>query len=172
MTANLAATLLLIGATFFVTDGLQGIAAGALRGLNDTRVPMLFAALSFWVIGFPCVYALAFPVGLGAIGIWIGFSVAVATFAALLVWRFERLSAAHRCRRSRLGVPAELGRWTLPGAAAIQPRWWSACTIAKLGRRGDGIAETPAGPLYVPYTLPGETVDGRAVARPSRPARI
>ncbi len=42
-------------------------------------------------------------------------------------------------------------------------------TIAKLGRRGDGIAETPAGPLYVPYTLPGETVDGRAVARPSRP---
>ena len=38
-------------------------------------------------------------------------------------------------------------------------------TIAKLGRRGDGIADTPAGPLYVPYALPGETVDGRAVAR-------
>jgi MATE family multidrug resistance protein len=91
-TAHLAATLLLVGATFFVTDGLQGIAAGALRGLNDTRVPMLFAAVSFWVIGFPGSYALAFPAGLGAIGIWIGFSIAVATFATLLVWRFARLS--------------------------------------------------------------------------------
>jgi MATE family multidrug resistance protein len=91
-TAHLAATLLLVGATFFVTDGLQGIAAGALRGLNDTRVPMLFAAVSFWVIGFPGAYALAFPAGLGAVGIWIGFSLAVATFATLLVWRFARLS--------------------------------------------------------------------------------
>jgi MATE family, multidrug efflux pump len=93
LTANLAATLLLIGATFFITDGLQGVTAGALRGLNDTRVPMLLAALSFWLIGFNCVYALAFTFGLGAVGIWIGFSVAVASFAALLIWRFERLSA-------------------------------------------------------------------------------
>ena len=52
-TARLAATLLLVGATFFVTDGLQGIAAGALRGLNDTRVPMLFAGISFWVDRLP-----------------------------------------------------------------------------------------------------------------------
>jgi MATE family multidrug resistance protein len=93
LTANLAATLLLIGASFFITDGLQGVTAGALRGLNDTRVPMLFAALSFWLIGFNCVYALAFTFGLGAVGIWIGFSVAVASFAALLIWRFERLCA-------------------------------------------------------------------------------
>ena len=50
-TAKVAGTLLLVGATFFVTDGVQGIAAGALRGLNDTRVPMLLAALSFWLIG-------------------------------------------------------------------------------------------------------------------------
>ncbi len=71
---------------------MQGIAAGALRGLNDTRVPMLFAAVSFWLIGFPSAYVLAFPAGLGAVGIWIGFSLAVATFAALLVWRFARLS--------------------------------------------------------------------------------
>ena len=91
-TAHLAATLLLVGATFFVTDALQGIAAGALRGLNDTRIPMLFAAVSFWVIGFPGSYALAFSAGLGAIGIWIGFSLAVASFATLLVWRFARLS--------------------------------------------------------------------------------
>ena len=91
-TTNLAATLILVGATFFVTDGVQGIAAGALRGFNDTRVPMLFAALSFWLIGFPSAYGLAFAAGLGAIGIWIGFSIAVGTFAVLLVWRFHRLS--------------------------------------------------------------------------------
>jgi MATE family multidrug resistance protein len=92
-TAGLAATLLLIGASFFVTDAVQGIAAGALRGLNDTRVPMLFAAISFWLVGFTAAYLLAFPWGFGAIGIWIGFSLGVATFAVLLVWRFNRLTA-------------------------------------------------------------------------------
>ena len=65
-TARLAATLLAIGATFFVTDALQGIAGGALRGLNDTRVPMLFAAVSFWLIGFPAAYGLAFWAGFDA----------------------------------------------------------------------------------------------------------
>jgi multidrug resistance protein, MATE family len=92
-TAGLAATLLLIGATFFVTDAVQGIAAGALRGLNDTRIPMLFAAVSFWLVGFNSAYVLAFIMGLGAIGIWIGFSLSVATFTGLLIWRFERLTS-------------------------------------------------------------------------------
>jgi MATE family multidrug resistance protein len=95
-TARLAATLLLIGVSFFITDGVQGIAAGALRGLNDTRVPMVFAGLSFWVIGFTCAYGLAFPAGLGAVGIWIGFSLGLGTFAALLIWRFDGLTADGR----------------------------------------------------------------------------
>jgi MATE family multidrug resistance protein len=97
-TARLAATLLLIGASFFVTDGVQAIAAGALRGLNDTRVPMLFAAVSFWLIGFTCVYGLAFPGRLGAVGIWIGFSIAIATFAALLICRFHVLTLPQDAR--------------------------------------------------------------------------
>jgi MATE family multidrug resistance protein len=92
-TARLAATLLAIGGTFFVTDALQTIAAGALRGLNDTRVPMLFAAVSFWLIGFTGAYGLAFWAGLDTIGIWIGFSLSVATYATLLIWRFHRLTA-------------------------------------------------------------------------------
>src|SRR5262249_51762693 len=92
-TVHLAATLLLVGATFFVSDSLQGVAGGALRGLNDTRIPMLFAGLSFWVVGFNSAYLLAFRFALGAVGIWIGFSLAVATFMVLLVWRFERLSS-------------------------------------------------------------------------------
>jgi MATE family multidrug resistance protein len=92
-TARLAAALLLLGATFFVTDGLQGIAAGALRGLNDTRVPMLYAALSFWLVGFASAYALAFWHGFGVFGVWIGFALGLVTFALLLVARFQNLTA-------------------------------------------------------------------------------
>ena len=92
-TVALAALLIMIGASWFITDALQMIAAGALRGLNDTRVPMIYAALSFWLIGFTSGYALAFWAGLGAAGVWIGFALSLATFAALLIWRFDRLTA-------------------------------------------------------------------------------
>src|SRR5262245_26685035 len=51
-TVALAATLLVLGASFFITDGAQTVAGGALRGLNDTRVPLLFSAVSFWAVGF------------------------------------------------------------------------------------------------------------------------
>jgi MATE family multidrug resistance protein len=91
-TAALAATLLAFGSTFFVVDGVQTIAAGALRGLNDTRVPLLFAAVSFWAVGFATSYTLAFPAGLKAIGVWIGFTVGLAVYAALLMWRFNALT--------------------------------------------------------------------------------
>src|SRR5205807_5786987 len=92
-TARLAGMLLLIGATFFINDGLQGIAAGALRGLNDTAVPLVFATLSFWLVGFNSSYGLAFHTGLGVFGVWIGFSLSVAIFAALLIWRFHVLTS-------------------------------------------------------------------------------
>jgi len=92
-TVALAATLLVLGMSFFITDGVQAVAAGALRGLNDTRVPLLFAAISFWGVGFVSCYVLGFPVGLGAIGVWIGLSLATVVFAALLLWRFHALTA-------------------------------------------------------------------------------
>ena len=57
---ELTAMLLLVGATFFVADGIQTVAAGALRGMNDTRIPLLFAAISYWLIGFPAACGLAF----------------------------------------------------------------------------------------------------------------
>lgn len=91
-TVVLAATLLAFGSTFFIFDGIQTIAAGALRGLNDTRIPMIFAAVSFWVVGFATSYTLAFPAGLGAVGIWIGFTVGLGVYALLLVWRFNLLT--------------------------------------------------------------------------------
>jgi len=92
-TAALASSLLVVGATFFIADGLQTIGAGALRGLQDTRVPFLYSAISFWLIGFTACYALGFPLGLGAFGIWIGLSLGLIIYAALLVVRFHRLTA-------------------------------------------------------------------------------
>jgi MATE family multidrug resistance protein len=93
-TLELAATLLLVGATFYVTDGLQSIMAGSLRGMKDTRIPLLFAVVSYWLIGFPAAWELAFPAHLGAVGVWIGLSLGTLVYATLLVLRFIRL--AHR----------------------------------------------------------------------------
>jgi MATE family multidrug resistance protein len=92
-TVKLVGALLLIGATFFINDGMQGIAAGALRGLNDTAIPLVFAGLSFWLVGFTSAYLLAFHANLGVFGVWIGFSLSVTTFAALLIWRFHVLTS-------------------------------------------------------------------------------
>jgi MATE family multidrug resistance protein len=89
---DLTAVLLMVGATFFVADGIQTVAAGALRGMNDTRIPLLFAAISYWMIGFPAAYGLAFRTELGAIGVWIGLSCGTAVYAALLILRFRRLA--------------------------------------------------------------------------------
>lgn len=91
-TVMLAATLLVLGVTFFITDGAQTVAAGALRGLNDTRVPLIIAGFSFWVIGFAGSWYLGFPAGLGAIGVWIGLSLGTGVFAVLLLWRFHALT--------------------------------------------------------------------------------
>jgi multidrug resistance protein, MATE family len=89
---DLTATLLMVGATFFVADGIQTVAAGALRGMNDTRIPLLFAAISYWLIGFPAAWVLAFWTGWGAIGVWIGLSCGTAVYAVLLVLRFRLLA--------------------------------------------------------------------------------
>jgi len=91
-TLQLAAVLLLVGSTFFVADGVQTVASGALRGLNDTRTPLLFAAICFWAVGFSTCYVLGFPLGYGAIGIWIGLAVGLGVYAVLLIWRFHALT--------------------------------------------------------------------------------
>lgn len=91
-TAELATALLLVGATFFILDGVQSIAAGSLRGMNDTRIPLLFAVISYWLIGFPCAWWLAFRTPLGPVGVWIGLSVGTAFYATLLLLRFRVLA--------------------------------------------------------------------------------
>jgi MATE family multidrug resistance protein len=90
---SIASWLLLLGATFFIADGVQTAMAGALRGLNDAKIPMLFAAFSFWVIGFGALYALAFPFKLGVTGVWTGFTIGLIVYCILLVTRFHLLTA-------------------------------------------------------------------------------
>jgi multidrug resistance protein, MATE family len=99
-TVSLAATLLFIGALFFIADGMQSVASGALRGLNDTFIPFLFSFVGFWLVGFSCAYALAFPLGYGAPGIWTGLLTGLIAYAAMLIWRFELLT-----RRGYLPAP-------------------------------------------------------------------
>jgi MATE family multidrug resistance protein len=89
-------TLLRIAALFQLFDGMQIVATGALRGLGDTRTPMLVHFVGYWLIGMPIAYALCFTLGWGAPGIWIGLSVALILIGATLAfaWRI-RSSRAH-----------------------------------------------------------------------------
>jgi MATE family multidrug resistance protein len=91
-TIDLTATLLVVGTTYFITDAIQTIVAGALRGLNDTRVPLMLAVVSYWFIGFTMACLLGFKTGLGAVGVWIGLSCGTAVYAAALILRFRRLA--------------------------------------------------------------------------------
>ncbi|MEH2530445.1 MATE family multidrug resistance protein [Bradyrhizobium sp. AZCC 1588] len=99
-TAELSATLLLVGSTFFIADAIQTIAAGSLRGMNDTRVPLLFAILSYWLIGFACACWLGFWTSLGAVGVWSGLSVGTAVYCVLLLLRFRLLASKPQRRRA------------------------------------------------------------------------
>ena len=85
-----ATSMLAFAAMFQVADGTQVIATGALRGLRDTRVPMLIGALCYWGVGFTSSVVLAFPLGLGGRGVWSGLVLGLFAAAVLLVWRFQR----------------------------------------------------------------------------------
>lgn len=86
--------LLAIAALFQLVDGAQAIALGLLRGVQDTTVPMVMAALSYWVIGIPTSYLLGFVFGLGGIGIWLGLVVGLACAGVFLMARFWGSSLA------------------------------------------------------------------------------
>lgn len=83
----LAAGLLPIAGLFQVADGIQVVSAAVLRGIGDTRMPMLINLLGFWVIGLPVGGLLAFPGGMGARGIWWGLAVGLGLVALLLLLR-------------------------------------------------------------------------------------
>ncbi len=89
----LAVPFLGIAALFQIVDGAQSVGAGVLRGLQDTRWPMIFAAFGYWVVGIGVGVALAFPLGMKGLGVWIGLASGLAVVAVLMVWRWTRRAA-------------------------------------------------------------------------------
>ena len=92
----LAVSFLGIAAIFQIVDGAQVVGAGMLRGLHDTRVPMLFALVGYWAIGIGVGAWLAFRAGWDGVGIWTGLATGLAVVAALMIMRWSR--------RDRLGL--------------------------------------------------------------------
>jgi MATE family multidrug resistance protein len=80
--------LLACAALFQLADGMQVMALGLLAGVQDTKVPMVLASVSYWLIGIPASYALAFPLGFGPVGLWLGLVVGLAMAAISLMARF------------------------------------------------------------------------------------
>ncbi len=85
-----ATQYLLLAALFQLFDATQAVAAGNLRGLQDTRVPMMIAVLSYWAAGFTVALALGFGTPLQGVGIWAGLATGLMVAAILLVWRWTR----------------------------------------------------------------------------------
>lgn len=87
----MAATLLPIAGMFQIFDGLQAVGAGVLRGMGDTRIPLLVMMCGYWLIGFPVSLLLGFRAGVGPPGLWWGFVAGLAAVAVFLLWRVVTL---------------------------------------------------------------------------------
>ncbi|MCJ2188326.1 MATE family efflux transporter [Novosphingobium beihaiensis] len=85
-----ALSYLFIAAIFQLSDGLQAVVAGALRGIQDTRVPMIMALIGYWFAGFAASIVLGLFTPLGGVGVWIGLAVGLTAAAALLMVRWHR----------------------------------------------------------------------------------
>jgi MATE family multidrug resistance protein len=105
---EIALHLLAIAAVFQIFDGVQAIAAGALRGYRDTAVPLLLAVIGYWGVGFAGGWLFAFPAGYGPIGLWSGLAVGLAAVALMLTLRLHICAGiAAAGDREPAAVPAE-----------------------------------------------------------------
>ena len=98
---GLAVSFLAIAGIFQLADGAQVTAAHALRGLSDTKVPMLLAIFGYWLVGLPTSYVLGIVLGWRCVGIWTGLAVGLTFVAIVLLTRFAL--------RERLGLLEKLG---------------------------------------------------------------
>ena len=87
-----AASFFVVAACFQLSDGVQTVAQGALRGAGDTRAPFFINLMGHYGLGLPIGITLAWYVGLGAVGLWWGLSIGLTVVAVLLALRFVSLS--------------------------------------------------------------------------------
>jgi MATE family multidrug resistance protein len=93
---KLAVSFLMVAAIFQIVDGAQVVGAGMLRGLQDTKVPMYFAAFGYWVVGIGVGGWLAFRGGWDGVGVWTGLATGLAVVSVLMLARWSM--------RARLGL--------------------------------------------------------------------
>jgi len=91
---SIGVSLLFVGAIFQLFDGVQGVSTGVLRGLGDTRTPMLWNLAGHWFIGLPLGYTLCFVMGLGVVGLWWGLSTGLIICGVALLTAWSRRVAA------------------------------------------------------------------------------
>jgi multidrug resistance protein, MATE family len=88
----IASSLLVVAAVFQLSDGVQAVVLGALRGLQDVKIPAIIAFIAYWIVGFPISVYLGLYTKLGAVGVWIGLSFGLTVAAVLLYFRFKHLT--------------------------------------------------------------------------------
>ncbi|RPI72258.1 MAG: MATE family efflux transporter [Ignavibacteriales bacterium] len=86
---SIASSLLIIAALFQLSDGVQGVGIGVLRGLTDVKIPTLITFIAYWVIALPLGYMLGFTFNIGVTGVWIGLMIGLTASATMLTFRFN-----------------------------------------------------------------------------------
>jgi MATE family multidrug resistance protein len=89
---SIASKLMIAAAIFQVSDGIQVVVLGALRGLQDVKIPTIITFISYWIIGFPISYFLGKEEAYGSFGIWLGLLAGLTVAAILLFIRFNYLT--------------------------------------------------------------------------------
>ena len=107
--AQLAASLVIVAGFFQLSDGIQVVGIGTLRGLSDVNVPTWITLFAYWGMSLPLGYWLAFPLKMGAVGVWLGLLIGLTIAAVLLTYRFFRLANRYRATASDSAiVPASV----------------------------------------------------------------
>lgn len=92
---SITAQLLLVAAFFQISDGLQVVVLGALRGFQDVKIPTFITFIAYWMIGFPVSYYLGLHTELASVGIWLGLLAGLTASAVMLYMRFKTLTKMH-----------------------------------------------------------------------------
>lgn len=98
--AGMAASLVIVAGFFQLSDGIQVVGIGTLRGLSDVNVPTWITLFAYWVLSLPVGYLLAFTFGMKAVGVWLGLLIGLTTAAIFLTIRFFRLANRYRVTAS------------------------------------------------------------------------